>query len=97
MAGKRVRFHPEAEQEFLASLNWYRERSLIAAIDFERAVTNAAENIALAPQRWPSYFRSIPQVHSSSVSVQHCVRGTVVGDRRLRCGPCTPQAWLLEG
>jgi plasmid stabilization system protein ParE len=56
MAGKRVRFHPEAEQEFLTSLQWYRERSLTAAVDFERAVTGAIENIALAPERWPSYF-----------------------------------------
>lgn len=56
MAGKRVRFHPEAEQEFLASLQWYRERSFTAAVDFERAVTNALRAISSAPQRWPSYF-----------------------------------------
>jgi plasmid stabilization system protein ParE len=56
MGGKRVRFHPEAEQEFLTSLGWYRERSLTAAVDFERAVTNALQAISSAPQRWPSYF-----------------------------------------
>lgn len=56
MADKRVRFHSEAEQEFLASLEWYRERSPTAAIDFERVVTNAIKAIASAPQRWPVYF-----------------------------------------
>ena len=56
MASKPIRFHPEAEQEFLASLEWYRERSLTAAVDFERAVTTAVETIGSAPQRWPSYF-----------------------------------------
>ena len=56
MAGKRVRFHPEAENEFLASLAWYLERSHTAAADFEQAITNAIGTIATAPQRWPLYF-----------------------------------------
>jgi plasmid stabilization system protein ParE len=56
MAGKPVRFHPEAEREYLASLAWYRDRSPIAATDFEVAVTDALVTIAGAPQRWPTYF-----------------------------------------
>jgi hypothetical protein len=43
MAGKPVRFHPEAEDEYLSSLAWYKERSLDAAFDFE------AESIRLFP------------------------------------------------
>ena len=56
MAGKSIRFHPEAEQEYLASLAWYGERSVIAARDFESGVTTAIETIRAAPQRWPNYF-----------------------------------------
>lgn len=56
MAGKPARFHPEAEQDFLASLEWYRERSLTTALDFERAIAKALEAISSAPRRWPSYF-----------------------------------------
>jgi hypothetical protein len=36
-----------AEQEYLAALSWYRDRSLIAA-------TNLLETIAKASQPWPS-------------------------------------------
>jgi len=56
MAGKPVRFHPEAEREYLASLSWYRDRSHVAASDFEVAVTDALGTIAAAPHRWPIYF-----------------------------------------
>ena len=57
MASKPLRFHPQAEQEYLTSLAWYRERSLIAAINFESAFGQAVERIREAPHRWPIYFR----------------------------------------
>ena len=56
MASKPLRFHPEAEEEHLASLSWYRERSLIAAINFQTALEEAVARIREAPQRWPIYF-----------------------------------------
>jgi len=56
MGNKPVRFHPEAEQEYLASLSWYRDRSPVAAADFEIAVTDALQTIVATPRRWPSYF-----------------------------------------
>ncbi|PYV54054.1 MAG: hypothetical protein DMG96_12105 [Acidobacteria bacterium] len=56
MVSKPVRFHPEAEQEYLVSLSWYRDRSHIAAADFQIAVTDALATIAAAPHRWPTYF-----------------------------------------
>jgi len=56
MAGKPIRFHPEAEREYLAALSWYLERSAVAAQDFEFAVTRAVLKIRLAPRRWPAYF-----------------------------------------
>ena len=57
MASKPLRFHPQAEQEYLTSLAWYRDRSLIAAVNFESAFEQAAERIRETPQRWPIYFR----------------------------------------
>jgi hypothetical protein len=57
MASKQLRFHPQAEQEYLTALTWYRERSLIAAINFERAFEQAVGQIREAPQRWPIYFK----------------------------------------
>jgi plasmid stabilization system protein ParE len=43
MASKPLQFHPEAEEEYLASLSWYRERSPMAAANFESAVEDALE------------------------------------------------------
>jgi hypothetical protein len=56
MASKPLRFHPEAEEEYLASLSWYGERSPIAATKFESVVEDALKTIGKAPQRWPIYF-----------------------------------------
>jgi len=53
MANNPLRFHPQAEQEYLTSLAWYRERSLIAAINFENAFEEAVGRIREAPRRWP--------------------------------------------
>ena len=57
MASKPLRFHPQAEQEYLTSLAWYRERSPIAAITFESAFEQAVARIKEAPHRWPIYFK----------------------------------------
>ena len=58
MTSKPLRFHPQAEQEYLTALGWYRERSLIAAINFESAFEQAVERIREASQRWPIYFNN---------------------------------------
>lgn len=51
-----LEFHPEAEAEYLTSLTWYRERSLHAAISFEREFQLTIRKIEKFPQRWPLYF-----------------------------------------
>ena len=56
MASKPVRFHPEAEQEYLLSLAWYHERSRAAALDFEDEFQRAVFEVAEFPDRWPIYF-----------------------------------------
>jgi hypothetical protein len=57
MASKPLRFHPRAEQEYLTTLSWYRERSPTAATHFASAFGQAVEKIREAPQRWPIYFK----------------------------------------
>ena len=57
MVSKPLRFHPQAEHEYLTSLGWYRDRSRIAAANFETAFEQAVERIMEAPRRWPIYFR----------------------------------------
>jgi plasmid stabilization system protein ParE len=56
MANKPLRLHPEAEEEYLAALQWYRDRSPAAAKQFQNALRRAGETIRQAPQRWPFYF-----------------------------------------
>ena len=56
MAGKPVRFHPEADGEYLATLAWYFERSPAAALDFESEFQRPITAIAEAPERWPAYL-----------------------------------------
>lgn len=53
MASKPLRFHPEAQEDYLAALSWYRERSLLAASNFEAVFSDAIGNISRDPQRWP--------------------------------------------
>jgi plasmid stabilization system protein ParE len=58
MAPKKLNFHEEAEQEFLAAAEWYLERSELAALNFVQQVTLALQLIADFPMRWPKYFNS---------------------------------------
>lgn len=55
MAHKPVRFHSEANREYLSALAWYADRSPDAALDFEREFQRAILAIAEAPERWPVY------------------------------------------
>jgi hypothetical protein len=73
MASKPLRFHPQAEQEYLTALNWYRERSLTAAISFEAGFAKAVVRIREAPQRWPIYFKDFRKIYPPTISLQHCV------------------------
>ena len=57
MASRSVKFHPDAEREYLTSLDWYRERSLTAALNFEEEFHRVIAKIQEAPDRWPRYFK----------------------------------------
>jgi plasmid stabilization system protein ParE len=55
MTSKPLRFHPEAEQEYLTALGWYRERSVAAANQLEIALIRSIGKISGNPRRWPMY------------------------------------------
>ena len=56
MVSRLLEFHPEAEQEYLSALRWYRERSVTAATNFEGAVAEAIAKVSETPERWLRYF-----------------------------------------
>jgi hypothetical protein len=57
MADIPLEFHPDADEEYLSALAWYRERSLPAAENFAKAFDQAIEHIRQSPGRWPVYFK----------------------------------------
>lgn len=95
MGTKVVRFHPEAEQEYLAALAWYRERSLTAATDFELANALEQSDRGIAG-KVAGLFRRVPQIYSASVPIQHHLSGVPVRGRCVRGGPWPTKTGLLE-
>src|SRR6266508_1182394 len=53
----RIRFHPAAAAEVEAAMQWYAERSPIAARAFATEVNTCVERVGEAPDRWPRYLR----------------------------------------
>lgn len=52
MASKKIEIHEEAALEYEAALDWYLERSLLAASKFVDALSRSMEMIVGAPHRW---------------------------------------------
>jgi plasmid stabilization system protein ParE len=55
MANKPTEFLEAAASEYEAALNWYFERSQVAAEKFDAEINRALENIAGNPQRWSTH------------------------------------------
>lgn len=53
---KAIEFIPEAEEEYLSALAWYRERSRAAAVRFAAEFNRSAEMIRDGPERWAPYM-----------------------------------------
>ena len=49
----RIRFHPDAEDEYVAAVQWYEERVRGLGRRFEDEVDKALSTAAEAPGRWP--------------------------------------------
>ena len=46
-------FHPEAEEEFLAAIDYYEDREVGLGYDFSAEVFAAIQNIVNYPDAWP--------------------------------------------
>jgi len=51
----RIRFLDDARDEFDAAIDWYAERSVIAAERFRSLVANAIEQLAATPRAAPMW------------------------------------------
>jgi plasmid stabilization system protein ParE len=56
MTSKRLEFLEHAAREYEAAIDWYFERSPVAAQKFAAEVNRAIDNIAKSPHRWPAYL-----------------------------------------
>jgi|ERR1700674_947569 len=74
MTSKPLEFHPEAEQEYLEALAWYRERSPTAAIGFENSFDRAIRTIKDAPHRWPLYLAAAEDTLCTNFPSSLCSR-----------------------
>ena len=55
MPNVRISFHPAAVAEVEAAVQWYAERSPVAARAFAVEVNACVERVGEAPERWPRY------------------------------------------
>lgn len=55
-------FHPEAETEFLAAIDWYEERSPSLGASFAAEIRAAVLRAAAMPTAWPSVDTEIRRV-----------------------------------
>jgi plasmid stabilization system protein ParE len=58
----RFRFHPEAETEFVAAIDWYEARSVGLGGDFAAEIHAAIRRAASLPLAWPQLDRDIRRV-----------------------------------
>jgi plasmid stabilization system protein ParE len=55
-------FHPEAETEFLAAIDWYEERSAGLGADFAAEIHAAIQRAVSMPLAWPKIDDDIRRV-----------------------------------
>lgn len=55
-------FHPEAEAEFLAAVDWYEERSAGLGADFAAEIYAAIQRALVMPLAWPAVDGEIRRV-----------------------------------
>lgn len=61
----RFLFHPEAEAEFLAAIDWYEERTVGLGADFAAEVHAAIQRALAMPLAWPKVADDIRRVLTS--------------------------------
>jgi plasmid stabilization system protein ParE len=76
----KFQFHPEAETEFLAAVDWYEERSAGLGADFAAEIRAAILRAAAMPEAWPRVDASIRRVlaHRFPYGVLYVPRGDAI-------------------
>jgi hypothetical protein len=78
MEDRPLEFHPEAEEEYLGALAWYRERSLPAGVKFEEAFRQAVQRIKDSPERaGPFTSLAFANTRSASFLSSSCTKATL--------------------
>jgi toxin ParE1/3/4 len=54
MRAKRVEYHQDATADVKRAVEWYKQKSSKAALDFVAELNRAVSEIRKAPDRWPS-------------------------------------------
>ena len=52
-------FHPEAEEEFISSINYYEECQVGLGRDFAKEIYSAIRDIVEHPKTWPIFYMDI--------------------------------------
>lgn len=70
-------FHPEAETEFLAAIDWYEERSVGWGTDFAAEIHAAIQRAIAMPLAWPRIDGDIRRVlaHRFPYGVLYAIDG----------------------
>jgi len=55
MPVKPLELHPGAEEDYLNSLAWYRDRNFTTPARFDNALWHVIHAVEVAPERWPVY------------------------------------------
>ena len=93
MQAKPLELHPGAEEDYLHTLAWYRDRNVSTAVKFDGAFWQAIHAIEDAPDRWPVYFSHFRRYTLH----QYCVPcGDLTGVCASGCAWTAP-ARILEG
>src|ERR1019366_2566538 len=97
MASKPLRFHVQAEQEYLTALSWYRVRSPIAAINFESAFGEAEKKSEKLRSAGRSTSWISENILSGNFPSALCIRSLLLGSWSLRwlTGEGSPATYSL--
>ena len=61
----QVTFRPVAAQEYTDAINWYQQRSVLAAEKFIKAVDEKLDRISIRPRQYKNLFRNYYEVSTS--------------------------------
>ena len=96
MEFKPLELHPGAEEDYLHSLAWYRERNFSAAEKFDNAFWHAIHAVEDAPERWPVYFSDFRRytLHQFPFSLVYRVEPSRVFLLAVAHGRRRPGYWM---